>query len=359
MKKLRVGDLLKKTCDIFEQMADVLLHIQQAGCIFPDAKAPNWLMDDQGKIRLSDTKSFLFTDKDGNYSESLPGNKHHSNELIVSPAFTPPEFLSGEVNADHAHAFILGTNLYAYLTLQAANAGNYDFSSAVFEPSQQEEPSQGERFKALIEALVKPNPAERMSVQDAMNELFMMKNPECRTLFNKLNQLKIGPNDEKMQTYISEKQQDYRKAADPAVKAALLGELQVLVENLQTDRALREVVTIVKDLREKTGLFTIGMKDKADRIESAMANVPIDQRQNFILSGGATEVLKALASQRSLGRGGDVYLNKHGHIDDKKAETAFIDFKAKFKDQMAELEARNNAHPGPGIGSDSKAGPRR
>ena len=338
MKRITTPDeQLEKTCNRFEQMANALLRIQQAGCMFPDAKASNWLVDEQGRVRISDTKSFLFTDKDGNYSKTLPENKH-LGVSILTPGFIPPECREGEFNANSVHAFILGNNLHAYLTHKGTKGSDYDYSADVFATNQ------GREFKALIEALVKPNPAERMSVQDAMNELFMIKNPECRTLFNELNQLKIGPKDEKMQAYISAKQQEYREA-DPAGKAALLGQLHVLVDNLQADKAVQEVVTIVKDLREKTGLFNMGMATKADRIESAMANVPIEQRQNFILSGGSTEVLKALASHQSLFYSGTVYLNEYGHIDTQKAETTFKDFKEKFKEQMAALDAKNNGIP--------------
>ena len=365
IKAATIKEIVDNTCDRFEQMANHLLNIQRAGCIFPDAKAINWLVDEQGNIKIADTKSFLFTDSNGNCTLSIPENKYA--KFLSSQDFEPPEAADvpygSTCNADSVHAFILGRNLHYYTTgqnpdIKKTDGHDLDFSSndiikKIFNTTQ------GKQIRTLIEALVKSNPADRMSIQDAVNELFIIKNPECRKIFRELNALKIGPNDKEMQTYISEKQQEYRKAeADPAARATLLKGLQEIVHNLNADTAVKEVKNIVSNYRKNAGLFTMGMKDKADRIESAMANVPIEQRTNFILSGGSTEVLKELASHRYLGKRGNVYLDERGHVDTDKAANTFKHFKQKFVAQMTELDAKTNKNPAHDPGSAPNMGPR-
>ena len=111
-----VDKIVDTACDRFAQMARVMLGIQEAGCIFPDAKATNWLVDGKGELRLADTKSFLFTDSSGNYHKKLPANKHALG-FIQTGGFIPPEFIFGrQINADHVHAFLLGKNIHYYLT---------------------------------------------------------------------------------------------------------------------------------------------------------------------------------------------------------------------------------------------------
>jgi hypothetical protein len=82
--------------------------------MFPDAKLTNWLVNEEGKLILADTKSFVFVDARGNYSNSLPGNEHTG--LLQTSVFRPLELGGGSANADGVHAYILGKNLHSFLT---------------------------------------------------------------------------------------------------------------------------------------------------------------------------------------------------------------------------------------------------
>ncbi len=333
----KIADTL---CDRFAQMAETMLSIQQAGCMFPDAKATNWLVDEHGKLRLADTKSFLFTDRNGNYSARGPGNERAG--FLSTKAFNPPEFSSGSKrNADHVHAFILGKNLHYYATGKHSNkktdGHEFDYSDPVFSTVK------GREIKTLIEALVKPKPAERMPVKDALNTLTMIR-PEYAPLFKDLHDLKSGPHDEKMDAFIMAKQQQLIRA-NPAEKVHLFEALKTTVKGLKDDKALKEVSNIVNHFRKNAGLFTVGMKAKADRIEAAMANVPVEQRQNFLQSGAASQVLEALASHRHVGKRGNVYLNEQGQIDLERAAATFKEFKKTFADQMGDIASRHKDSP--------------
>ena len=93
--------------------------------------------------------------------------------------------------------------------------------------------------------------------------------------------------------------------------------------------------------RENAGLFTIGMKAKSLRIETAMLDVPVEDRVNFLQSPGSSKVMEALASHRYLGKRGNVYLNENGQVDTEKAATTFKEFKKKNAAQMTDSTTRN------------------
>lgn len=154
-------NLVECSGKLFEQMARGLLQIQQAGCIFPDAKSSNWLMDDKNQLRIADTKSFLFTNQ----------GKCEKKDAITSVGFKPPEYDNQALlEADSFHAYILGKNLYSFLTNTPAdklghNGADFDFSLPVFATPK------GQEFQALIVGLVKPNPADRITVEKACDKL--------------------------------------------------------------------------------------------------------------------------------------------------------------------------------------------
>jgi Protein kinase domain len=159
-------DLREKSADVFEKMTDVFMQIQKNDCIFPDAKLTNWLVDNSGNVRIADTKSFLFTDEDGNYSKAMPENKRYG--LLSTPSFNPPEYNHSKINADSAHAYMLGINLYVFMTggvPKEKDAKDFDFSSQAFKGEK------GEKIKSIIQSLVKESPEARMSVKDAHIEL--------------------------------------------------------------------------------------------------------------------------------------------------------------------------------------------
>lgn len=332
-------DLLTNTGKIFEQMAGTLLNIQEAGCMFPDAKITNWLVDARGKVQLADTKSFLFTDANKQYTEGLPGNKYCS--MLRTGGFTPPELNDSTMSADAVHAYILGKNLYYYASGKLGkgdDAANFTFDGVGFSGPV------GQEYKAIIEGLVKPEPHERMKIREALDRLFIVNNPEFKQVFADLNALKFGENDEKMNEFIRSKQQQINNAA-PDARAAILTELQQTVVALKADKAVEGVRSVIKEFRDSAGIFTVGMNAKAERIESAMAKVSIEDRCKFLTSSNSEPVMQALASHRHWGKGGQVNLTQDGKIDAQNAAQSFKDFKAKFVDQVGEAKAPKQEAP--------------
>lgn len=334
-KLTTVGQLSASMGVIFEQMADALLSIQEAGCFFPDAKITNWLVDENLSLRLADTKSFLFANESGVFCRGISGNEYCRE--LTTKGFIPPEFkYSSEWDVDSAHAYILGKNLYYYAV---GNSGKGSDASTFVYDAQLFKTSSGPGYKALIQALIKKDPSERMPVREALNELFKINNPNFRDVFTQLESLGFGSTDKAMETFIREKQREINLAT-PGEKAKILKELQHTVKALGDDAAAKEVRNIVTDFRHKHGFFTIGMKDKAHRIEQAMGNIPIEERTALLKSEGSSDVLKALASHRYFGKRGDVYLDRKGGIDTDSAATTFKEFKAKFHNQMVENDVK-------------------
>lgn len=325
-----VSDLVTKTGSIFQQMAGSMLDIQDAHCMFPDAKITNWLVDEEGNVRIGDTKSFLFTDEQGKYKSDIPGNKYCS--FLNTPDYIPPEFDDSSFDADAAHAYILGKNLYHFTSGKVGTVNDgakFDFDTQFFKI-----PTIGPAYKELIEGLVKPDPAKRMSVREALDQLFMINNPAFREVFTELKALKFGENDKIMNQYIREKQQLINATTDKRKLAEILYDLKNTVAALKNDKVAQEVRDIVDDYRSSAGLFTVGKNAKASRIEQSMSQLSIEERCHFMDSPKSKDVMKAIASHRHWGKSGKVYFTETGEIDTEKAAKHFKDFKAKFSEQF-------------------------
>lgn len=331
----KVSELVEKTGTIFEQMAGSMLDIQEAGCIFPDAKITNWLVDDNENVRIADTKSFLFTDNSGKYLPSIPGNEHCG--FIHTPIYNPPEFYSSTIEADSTHAYILGKNLYYYAAGkfgQGADATKFDFNTQLFKTEK------GSQFEALIKNLVKPDPQKRMSVTDAKDELFMINNPDFRDVLTELKALKFGSNDPQMNAYIRQKQHEVNSSKAPLDRSRILVEMKSMARALEADPATRELRQIISNYRENAkSFFSIGMNAKATRIERAMGQVPLEDRKNLLSSNKTQGVMEALASHRYFGKRGNVYKNEKGGVDPKKAATTFKKFREKFNIETKKLDS--------------------
>lgn len=315
---------------IFQQMAGAMLDIQDAHCLFPDAKIQNWLVDEDGNLQISDTKSFLFTDTQGKYNSDVPGNKYCS--FLNTEGFVPPEFYDSSFNADAAHAYILGKNLYYFTSGKIGtvdDGAKFDFDRNFFKI-----PKIGPAYKELIEALVKPDPAKRMPVREALDQLFMINNPSFRDVFTELKALKFGENDKIMNQFIREKQQLINATTNKRELAEILYDLRQTVTALKADEAAKEVKNIINDYKSTAGLFTVGKNAKASRIEQSMSQLSIEERCHFMDSPKSKEVMKAIASHRHWGKSGKVYLTETGEIDTEKAAKHFKDFKAKFNEQF-------------------------
>jgi hypothetical protein len=181
---------------IYGQMGRILEGIRKDGCSFPDMKNSNWLIDEHNVVRLADTKSFLFTDAKGNIDYFK--NQKDWYGFLSTSHMNPPEFTSFWIpfSADKMHSFMLGKNLYQYLSncndmyLKEKNdAFVLDFSNTIFHGAQ------GQMFKALIDDLVKSEPSARISVDAALKRLekittLPLRN-DCQNILNQLKQANL------------------------------------------------------------------------------------------------------------------------------------------------------------------------
>ena len=150
-----VNERMNQGAKIFAQMSHALLKISASNGVFSDCKIENWLVNNEGKVIISDTKS-LDSTTGGMGFYMNPGS-------IVTLPYNPPELQSGKnYDADKFHAYILGMNLYQYLT------GSPEPQKPVDLHAKFDSLPNGAAYIELIEGLTKEAPQERMSVSDAM-----------------------------------------------------------------------------------------------------------------------------------------------------------------------------------------------
>ncbi len=169
--------------DVYKQMASVLANIETNGCVFTDMKNSNWLLDESGQIKISDTKGFLFTNKLGQLDvDDIAGKNGSYGNVPNTPYMNPEEMFSRKPrpSAEKLHAYMLGKNLYQYLTGCSASyfltnskhrysavkrVSQLSFSSDIFKSEQ------GHDLARLIQSLMDPIPQKRPSVETAYQEL--------------------------------------------------------------------------------------------------------------------------------------------------------------------------------------------
>ena len=156
-----------------QNMAKAYLKLQEKKVYFPDGKAGNWMIGEDGQLIIGDTKSLVSLDKI--VQQSLP-----NVGVVLTLGYCPKECLQ-EIpktisieSVEKSHAFTLGANLYYYLTASGQH-GVYEeppetFVGWPFENEIFKSPI-GQQYKTLIEQLTKLNPTERMNLTDAQKNL--------------------------------------------------------------------------------------------------------------------------------------------------------------------------------------------
>ena len=160
MKENGEAAIFKSANDLMGQMVQIFLDIQKANCIFPDSKPTNWLVDADDKLRLADTKSFLFT-QNGMYSENDPESEEEG--IVITKKFDPPDMKNTTIIDDELHAFLLGLNIYVYLSGDLPNP--IVFTAPIFQSEL------GQKYKELIESLTQDVSCRRMGLIAAQAKL--------------------------------------------------------------------------------------------------------------------------------------------------------------------------------------------
>jgi serine/threonine protein kinase len=175
--------------DLYKQMCDVFILMEKNNYAFPDAKNTNWLVNDQNRLQLTDTKSFIPINPDGKFTIAV--NKETKGYSFIStPYLTPPEIRRndnpGETDAKAMHAYMLGKNLYQFVTNSDFNAiaeetKEFDFSPTVFRTPE------GVLLKDLIQKIIQDDPKGRISVQEIKHRLELIEyRREIRATLNRL-----------------------------------------------------------------------------------------------------------------------------------------------------------------------------
>ncbi len=371
---------LNSALNIYTQMAEVLGVIEASGCVFPDMKNSNWLIDASGTLRISDGKSFLFANAEKQLDVHDQEGKNGTYDTCVSsPYMNPPEGFKDKPLVSQLHAYMLGRNLYQYLT-QCDNAyllkkGNrfeakpleqLDFSHEIFQSST------GMALEALIKSLMSDNPKERPSLDEA-RQILLAQTPEnrpfrntaalyeCIPLLNQIDSFRVtarGVRDVEMDKFLKEMHARMLKVQSPAEKNVLKAELKATLDSLKDSKE------VVDDIQARMKQSGYDMKAKGRRIGEALAAVPLTQRgQIFTVKERGTKeteaVLKAMASHRTSWRR-FTKEGREGILDEKKSATMFKEFRGKFqgwrnaesakKSKDLENEHENNpdgSKPGP------------
>ena len=109
----------------------------------------------------------------------------------------PPEWTTEprEINAEQSHAYMLGKNIYQYLTgcsvkyLKETHELFYDFSHSVFSST-----LQGQVLNDLITQLINPTAEDRPSLDDVFNQLTLLQVYDaCIELSNQIKANDLSP----------------------------------------------------------------------------------------------------------------------------------------------------------------------
>lgn len=192
----------KHALNIYTQMATILQQTSANGCAFNDMKNTNWLIKANGVLQIADTKSFVFTDT-GQVNFQNKTNRWYQS--LSTPYMNPREMAELHIkpaSADKIHSYMLGKNLYQYLSgcsckyLDDHKKGlNYDFSNPIFSTPE------GKDYKELIIATVKLNPDLRISIDEVRERLTIIGTKiATRELLKELEELKEPTNAEFLHT---------------------------------------------------------------------------------------------------------------------------------------------------------------
>lgn len=351
-------EITKSAVHIYKQMAEILITFQENNAVFPDLKNMNWLLDSKGNLKLADTKAFLPA-KNGVFNPN--GDESFWYCLLHTHYLSPPEFASREAwDIDAAQAYMLGKNLYQYIT-DCGNAflkeKGFFFHDPIFATVE------GQELKELIEGLIREDPKERISLHDALARLTQLDcqlNPvaaanaqevsiqeikrlkqECLDLLSEVSQCTVGDQDYQMDNFVKLRTLFIETTNTEAGLKELKQELEYIKE---ASPLVNELNTVIANLREegKRELFSVGKNAKANRIEAALCKVPVERRHLVLdADNGNAEVQGALASQRHLGEKLKSFLFKTSEAEDNSV-TNFIKTKDKFKKLVNEASEQDS-----------------
>lgn len=288
---------------IYSQMSVILKKLTENRCAFIDMKNNNWLIDEAEQLVVADTKSFLYTDEHGNIDYRTPYNRWHST--TCSPYITPREYsTSYPFSSEKLMVYVLGKNLYQFLTqcpgtyLNEKDEGALlDFSNPIFHSSL------GSEFREFIKLMIRPNPADRPSLDLVLNKWCTYLKEPCSSILSNIQHYSLGAIDITMTIFIREKEAQLVFATTIEQVNAIKQELERTLSAVRQNADIERVKNIIRGLRREAGFFTWGMNAKAARIERALVEVPLEERAAILtaMTPAAKKLSEALASPRYIG----------------------------------------------------------
>lgn len=213
----------------------------------------------------------------------------------------------------------------------------------------------GEHDTTAINRLIKVLKKELSRLKVAQQQL----REECFDLVFDMEQYKIRAEDPLMFEYRKQLEDKIYNTSSLASLTWFKAELENTLEAMESSVA-QEIKDIIARYRKdsKTVFSTSGKKSKADQIEAALLNVPVELRGKIFSTDpeySALPVLAtvrtALAAHRSVSENKAVFFKKGTtEIDDKKAPSVFKKLKARFTElEEADDEPLDNPKiPGQG-----------
>lgn len=353
-----------KVClDFSIMMAKGFKDIQKAGYFFPDAKVSNWLVNDDGKLVIHDTKSILPTENGICRQGDL---KKEFRDLVYSEGYRPPEDNETQVDVDSAHAYMLGINLYQMLTkesvlaLRKSREHSFDDLEEMakdipdgmlpnFEENLEKQTQDlldrkmpltfdfqhpvffgmaGQEYQVLIENLINENPEDRMSINDTIKQLQLIqriqhietsphfnqqqKEDVCDLLTEYEAQMK-GHQQVDTSAFLQKKMDDVENSQDK----------NKAIKDLSAEIGILKAINKLTNDLENSSKYSVGKRNKAKQIKIALGNVIKNDKVGDLLNVDANDkdvqlLMKALDKKRI-------------NIFQKKETETFRDFKAQLQ----------------------------
>lgn len=330
---------IKGALYVYLQMARALEKIEHDGCCFSDMKNGNWLVDQWGELRIADKKAFLYVheqevdvlDPWGEQSTETirvldpTDDKNKFYSPLRSRQVEPPELESysnkqAMIDVSKMHAYMLGKNLYQYLTNCSDSAfltfdkegkvtgavhdvDAFDFSGPVFHTAE------GLLLKRTIQQLIYTDPADaKMVLHDAVTELALIEYPDlvdfsiehdewvglkvdAYLLLKGMARFKVNDDDVVLQDTIDKLTLVIDDASTPDDLLRVQSEIRAMVmmfrENSEQLDAIQDMIQMLK-----ADSSSAAMKKKGVELEAVVLSVPVIERTS--IADGKTKQQKAV-----------------------------------------------------------------
>ncbi|KTC65263.1 ADP-ribosyltransferase exoenzyme [Legionella adelaidensis] len=167
----------------------------------------------------------------------------------------------------------------------------------------------------------------------------------CCSVLKEIKTHQFGSKDKGMEDFIRVYQEKIINLKGEIELKEVEVALKQTLHGLKEDAVSYEVKKIIESFRANAKWYTIGMNFKADRIEQAMANVPLLERANVHKgdSIAAKNVLKAMASHRLFY---SRLLNGES-LEETKAAKTYREFKSRFLSLEEDNPEQSASNKGP------------